>query len=154
MVGLAALLSRLQAAQRDDYPITIKSGHSISELVLSPDEINYTGISRPDALLILTADGYGKVAHYLPLSTNSDRVFVTPAFADLKTQAQVKVIDPRRSPLRVPRASTTLAVLTAVVKQLNLFPFQALEEAAGMGRKQFVDDNLKAIAAGLTLAET
>ncbi len=153
MVGIAALFSRLQAAQRDDYPITIKTGHSVSELVLSPDEINYTGISRPDALLILTADGYGKVAHYLPLMTNTDRLFVTPTLAAVETQVQVEVIDPRRSPLRVPRASTTLAVLAAVMKQLNLFPFQALEEAAGMSRKQFVDDNLKAIAAGLALAE-
>jgi 2-oxoglutarate ferredoxin oxidoreductase subunit beta len=153
MLGMAALLSGLQAAQRDDYPITIKSGHSVSELVLSPDEIYYTGIRQPDALLVLTQDGYQKVNHYLPLMTEDDLVFVTPSFAGVETQAQVGVIDLGQSPLRVSRTSTTLATLATMLKQLDLFPPQALEEAARLGRKQFVDENLKAIAAGFALAD-
>ena len=148
MLGVGALLSGLRAAQRDDYPITIKSGHSVSELVLSPDEIYYTGIRRPDALLVLSEDGYQKIKHYLPLMTGDDLVFVSPPFAGVETQAQVHVIDLSRSSLRVPRAGTTLAILAAMLKQLDLFPPQALEEAARLGRRQFVDENLKAIAAG------
>jgi len=153
MLGLGALLSGLRAAQRDDYPITIKSGHSVSALVLSPDEIYYTGICRPDALLVLTEDGYQKVTHYLPLMTGDDNLFVTPAFAGAETQARVQVINLDQSPIRVPRTSTTLAYLAAALKQLGLFPPQALEEAARLGRKQFVEENLKAIAAGFALAE-
>ena len=153
LVGVAAILSGLRAAQRDDYPITIKSGHSVSELVLSPSEIYYTGINRPDALLILSQDGYQKANHYLPLMTGDDLLFVTPPFADIEAQAQVGVIDLSRSPLRVPKASTTLAILAAMLKQLDLFPPQALEEAARLGRRQFVDENLKAIAAGFALAD-
>ncbi len=152
LAGMAALLSGLQAAQRDDYPITIKSGHSVSELVLSPDEIFYTGISRPDALLILTEDGYQKVTRYLPLMTGDDRLFVTPAFAGVETGAQVAVIDPSRSPLRVPRTSTTLVMVAAVLRQLDLFPPEALEEAARLAGKSYLDENLKAIAAGYVLA--
>jgi len=85
--------------------------------------------------------------------TGDDLLFVTPPFADVETQAQVRVIDLNRSPLRVPRAGTTLAILAAVLKQLGLFPPQALEEAARLGRRQFVDENLKAIAAGFALAD-
>jgi len=153
LVGMAALLSGLRAAQRDDYPITIKSGHSVSDLVLSPDEIYYTGIRRPDALLILTQDGYQKVKHYLPLMTGDDLLFVTPPFAGVETQALIQVIDLSHSPLRVSRTSTTLAILAAMLKKLDLFPPQALEEAARLGRRQFVEENLKAIAAGFALAD-
>jgi 2-oxoglutarate ferredoxin oxidoreductase subunit beta len=153
ILGVAALLSGLRAAQRDDYAVTIKSGHSVSELVLSADEINYAGIRRPDALIILTEDGYQKVGHYLPLMTGDDLLFVTLPFADVATQAQLKVIDLSRSPLSIPRASTTLAILAAVLKQLDVFPPQAFEEAARLGRKQFVDGNLKAIAAGFALPD-
>jgi pyruvate/2-oxoacid:ferredoxin oxidoreductase beta subunit/Pyruvate/2-oxoacid:ferredoxin oxidoreductase gamma subunit len=153
MLGVAALLSGLRAAQRDDYPITIKSGHSVSELVLGPDEIYYTGIRRPDALLVLTQDGYQKVNHYLPLMTDDDLLFVTPPFAGVETQAQVGVIDLSRSPFRVSRTSATLAALAATLKQLDLFPPQALEEAARLGRRQFVEENLKAIASGFALAD-
>lgn len=153
LIGRAALLSGLRATQRDDYPITIKSGHSVSELVLSPNEINYTGIDRPDVLLILTQDGYQKVAHYLPLMTRDDQLFVLPPFAGVETRAQVTVIDPSLSPRRVPRTGVTLVIVSAVIKQLAAFPPQALEEAARMGRKQFQEENLKAIAAGLAWAD-
>jgi len=54
LVGEAALLSGLWAAQRDDYPITVKTGHSIAELVLSPREIHFTGAARPDAMIVLS----------------------------------------------------------------------------------------------------
>jgi 2-oxoglutarate ferredoxin oxidoreductase subunit beta len=153
IVGLAGVLSGLRAAQRDDYPTTVKSGHSVSELILDPEEIYYTGIGRPDALLILTEDGCRKVTRYLPLMTEDDRLFILPAFAGVKTRAQVTVIDPSQSPLRLPRTNTTLAVLAAVLKQLALFPSQALEEAVRLGPKQYLDDNLKATAAGFTLAD-
>jgi 2-oxoglutarate ferredoxin oxidoreductase subunit beta len=153
MAGLAGVLSGLRAAQRDDYPTTVKSGHSVSELILNPEEIYYTGISRPDALLVLTEDGYQKVTRYLPLMSGADRLFVLPAFAGVKTRAQVTVIDPSQSPLRLPRTNTTLAILAAVLKQLALFPPQALEEAIRLGPRQYADDNLKALAAGFALAD-
>jgi Pyruvate/2-oxoacid:ferredoxin oxidoreductase gamma subunit len=85
--------------------------------------------------------------------TGDDRLLVLPLFAGAKTQAQVTVIDPSQSPLPVPRTNTTLAVLAAVLKQLALFPPQALEEATRLGPKQYVDENLKAIAAGFALAD-
>jgi pyruvate/2-oxoacid:ferredoxin oxidoreductase beta subunit len=153
LVGITALLSGLRATQRDDYPITIKSGHSVSELVLSPDEIYYTGIGRPDALVILSEDGYRKVAHYLPHMTAADRLFVLPPFAGVETQAPVTVLDPGRSPLRPPKTNTALAILAAVLRQMALFPAEALEQAARLSGKQYVDDNLKAIAAGFALAD-
>ena len=153
MAGMAALVSGLRAAQRDDYPITIKSGHSVSELVLSPHEICYTGISRPDALLILTEDGYQKVSYYLPRMTSQDRLFVLPSFANAETQAQVTVIDPRRTSIRLNKANTALAAVGCALKQLGVYPPQALEEAARLGRKEFLDENLKAIAAGFALAD-
>jgi Pyruvate/2-oxoacid:ferredoxin oxidoreductase gamma subunit len=39
VLGEAAILSGLWAAQQDDYPVTVQTGHSISELIFSPREI-------------------------------------------------------------------------------------------------------------------
>ena len=50
VVGEAAILSGLWAAQQDDYPVTVQTGHSISELIFSPRPILFTGVTRPDAL--------------------------------------------------------------------------------------------------------
>jgi 2-oxoglutarate ferredoxin oxidoreductase subunit beta len=53
-----AVLSGLWAIQRNEYPVTVKSGHSVSEIVLSPQEILYTGISKPDLMVVLFPEGF------------------------------------------------------------------------------------------------
>ncbi|MCC7387093.1 MAG: 2-oxoacid:acceptor oxidoreductase family protein [Deltaproteobacteria bacterium] len=57
MLARAAIRSGLHATQKDDYPITVKTGHSVSEVVLSPRPIRFTGIEVPDLAVVLTADG-------------------------------------------------------------------------------------------------
>ena len=37
--------------------MTVQTGHSISELIFSPREILFTGVTRPDALILATEDG-------------------------------------------------------------------------------------------------
>ncbi len=69
LIGAAATLSGLWATQRDDYPVTVRSGHSVSEIILSPAEVHYTGVDHPDALFILSEQGYAKTKHYLPSMT-------------------------------------------------------------------------------------
>jgi len=138
----AAILSGLYAAQRDDYPITVKTGHSIAELVFSPEEIAHTGASRPDALLILTEDGAKKARPYLARMGESSHLFAPPAFLDLPTRA-------RKSALALPgtlRGPSTLAALAAVLRQLGLFPIPALEAAVRRDGR-YVAENLRAIEA-------
>ena len=48
LLCLAGLHAGLKATQKNDYDITVLRGPSISELVLSPEAIDYTGMSRPD----------------------------------------------------------------------------------------------------------
>jgi pyruvate/2-oxoacid:ferredoxin oxidoreductase beta subunit len=57
----AGLLSGLHGIQKNDYPVTVGSGFSLSEVKLSPEPILYTGIDEPDAVLIASADGLREV---------------------------------------------------------------------------------------------
>ncbi len=41
----AAIMSGLRAVQRDDYPVTVRTGHSLSSVKLSEHEIGYMGIN-------------------------------------------------------------------------------------------------------------
>ncbi len=145
MAAQAGIRSGLFAAQRDDYPITIMSGHSVSELILAPEPIDYTGIARPDALLILTEDGLAKAAKYLPRMVEDDRVFVLPAFADVETRARVTVIDPAKATKRVSKVSVALFAVTAMLDELAVFPTEALAEVARQGAPKFRDANLETI---------
>ncbi len=53
----AAVLSGANATQKNDIPVTQGSGFSLSEVVLSRDEIFYTGIDKPDVVIIVSEDG-------------------------------------------------------------------------------------------------
>ncbi len=152
LVALAAMRAGLWSAQRDDYPITVKSGHSVSEVIVGPEEIHYSGVERPDALVIVSEDGYGKAAPYLAAMEEGDTVFVAAGLPHPETAAEVIVLDPATSKVRIPKASLALAMVSAAVHQTGVVPFDLFEETAGEGG--FGEKNLQLLAAGLALSES
>jgi pyruvate/2-oxoacid:ferredoxin oxidoreductase beta subunit/Pyruvate/2-oxoacid:ferredoxin oxidoreductase gamma subunit len=60
---LAGLSAGLQTTQKNEYNITVLRGHSITEVVLSPEDIGYTGIERPDVVLALSREGVERRRH-------------------------------------------------------------------------------------------
>jgi 2-oxoglutarate ferredoxin oxidoreductase subunit beta len=57
---LAGLQAGLNATQKNDYDITVLRGPSISEMILSPREIDYTGIDRPTVAVALGPEGVAR----------------------------------------------------------------------------------------------
>jgi len=53
----AAFNSGLKVTKRGSYPVTVGTGFSTAELILSPSEVFFTGISSPDILVITSQDG-------------------------------------------------------------------------------------------------
>jgi len=150
-VARGAIASGLWAAQRTDYPVTVQSGHSVSELILSPEEIHYPGVTQPDALVILSPEGRAKATRYLAAMRRDDRVFALPECADVKTRARVIPIDPKRSSVRLAGTDVALAMVAAVVQHLGLLPPEALEQAVRQSGGAHVDSGVQAIRAGLEL---
>ncbi|MGD9358710.1 MAG: thiamine pyrophosphate-dependent enzyme, partial [Desulfobacterales bacterium] len=54
---LAGLSAGLNTTQKNEYNITVLRGLSISELILSPEEIDYTGIQQPGVVIALAREG-------------------------------------------------------------------------------------------------
>jgi 2-oxoglutarate ferredoxin oxidoreductase subunit beta len=54
---LSGLVGGMNVSQKNEYNITVLRGPSISEVILSPEPIGYTGIERPDMILALGQDG-------------------------------------------------------------------------------------------------
>ncbi len=61
VLGELAVTAGLFAAQQDDFPITVRKGHSVSYLVVSPEAIEYTGVDRPDLIVILSQEGASRL---------------------------------------------------------------------------------------------
>ena len=54
---LSAMSAGLYVTQKNDYPITVLRGHSISEVIISGAAAGYTGIKKPDIVLALSIEG-------------------------------------------------------------------------------------------------
>ncbi len=152
LVGEAALLSGLWAAQRDDYPITVMTGHSIAEIVVSPREIDYTAITRPDALILLSREGAARVGSQLAAMTPEDRVFALPDVGEVKTGATLQLIDPARIPSRLGKGSVALFCIAHALKELQVLPLEALEAAAARQSSEYAEKNAEAIRAAVAQA--
>ena len=57
LIASAGMRAGLYATQKNDNPVTQGTGFSVSELIVSPEEILFTGIEKPDAVLIVSEDG-------------------------------------------------------------------------------------------------
>ncbi len=57
LLASACMCAGLHATQKNDNPVTQGTGFSVSELILSPEEILFTGIEKPDALLVASDEG-------------------------------------------------------------------------------------------------
>jgi pyruvate/2-oxoacid:ferredoxin oxidoreductase beta subunit len=60
LVCLAGATAGLHATQKNDYPITVMRGHSVSELIFSKEEIGYTGIDKPSTVIALGQEGVNR----------------------------------------------------------------------------------------------
>lgn len=150
LTAQAAIRSGLYAAQADDYPITVRTGHSVSSLILSPDPLDFAGLAVPDALVVVSEDGRGKARPYLPHLAPESTVLALPEVADLPTPARLVVIDPAAAGTRLAKADQGLAACAAAVEVLRPFPPATLFEAAEASGRH-AEELAKVIRAGLAM---
>ncbi len=60
LLCLAGVHAGLHTTQKNDYDITVLRGPSISELILSPEPIGYSGIVRPSLVAALGPEGVAR----------------------------------------------------------------------------------------------
>jgi len=147
-----AVLSGLQVTQRNDYPVTVKSGHSVSEVILAPSEIGYTGITRPGVMLVLFKEGLSAVRSQLAAMTGEDVLFINSQLLPIETRAKLIPIDFSKAGIWANKKEAWVMVaLAMILNGLPLFPLEAFKEAVSV-RSEFAEENLAAIAVGEKLS--
>lgn len=121
LLCLAGASAGCHATQKNDYPITVMKGHSVSEVILSDSPIEYTGIENPSVVIALATEGIHRrkkmLAALLPECT-----VVKAAGVELpETQASVLEIDFTAIKVKSPDwALAALALLAGQNKALSL----------------------------------
>ncbi|NOX38919.1 MAG: hypothetical protein GXO78_15430 [Calditrichaeota bacterium] len=119
LLASAAMAAGLYSTKKGEYPITVGTGFSVAEVILSPTPIHYTGIETPDVAIVVSADGWNKIQSRLSAST---RLIVDESLAVDKKQPMVRV-DFRGA---VGGRSAALAAIAFWLQQEEWFPLEAL----------------------------
>jgi pyruvate/2-oxoacid:ferredoxin oxidoreductase beta subunit len=125
----AAIMSGLHVVQRDDYPVTVRTGHSVSSLKLSGQRIGYMGIERPDLLFVLSEDGLRQVKPYLDTMESGQKLYLLSSLPDIETCADVIRVSWEGFARRIPMEGIALSVLCAYLKAGGPYPVQALTDS-------------------------
>jgi pyruvate/2-oxoacid:ferredoxin oxidoreductase beta subunit len=146
-LAIGAMHCGLWATQRDDYPTTVMSGFSVSEIILSREEIFYMGIAKPDILAMLAPEGLSQVPRQLRAMDESQTVYVVPELADrIETRARKIVFDFGRA--APSQKSLAVMATAAIIRHANLYPLAAFREAISAGQRvEIAAENLRAVDA-------
>lgn len=153
LIGTAAIMAGLQATQKDDYPITVRTGHSVSEVIVSPNPIYYTGADDPDVVLILAKDGLKEVARTLRNCSPSARIYVDKTLADLvDSPGQVIPLPFLETARRVGKLTVGPLAFGAALIREKLFPVEIFEAAVRASQKaELAESNIAGFRAGMEL---
>jgi len=109
---LGGMAAGLQATQKNDYPITVLRGHSISELILAPNDIEFTGIERPNVVIAIGQEGVARRKDLFAMLGPETLVIKSHGLETPTTQAELMEIDFKALAVKSPdMALAALAVL-------------------------------------------
>jgi Pyruvate/2-oxoacid:ferredoxin oxidoreductase gamma subunit len=129
LLASAATLSGLWTSRRADFPITIQTGFSVAEIVISPEPVLYSGIIKPDVAALIAPEGRDKIARLTMAMEKTDTIYFAEGLGNVDSNANQLPLEFPESAKKEVRKNISALTAGYLTKQLNLFPFEALKEA-------------------------
>jgi 2-oxoglutarate/2-oxoacid ferredoxin oxidoreductase subunit beta len=127
---LAGAAAGLNATQKNDYPITVMRGHSVSEMILSGSQIDYTGIESPVAVLALAPEGVARRKKIFA-GLAPEALVLKAAGLDLPVSAaRVEEMDFKTAKIKAP--DWALAALTRLAVKNEVITREMLHQALAL----------------------
>lgn len=117
LLAQAGMLAGLHATMKGEYPITVGTGFSVAEVILSRKPINFTGLENPTIVIAVTDDGWNKVKKRI---TNTSKVFV-----DSKINIE-KLYETKEFLKTGGKKGAILCAVSHWIKDSGVFPIEAL----------------------------
>jgi 2-oxoglutarate ferredoxin oxidoreductase subunit beta len=149
----ASMLSGLEATQKDDYPITVMTGHSLAEIIVSRERIDYTAIDSPDCFLVISEDGLKRARAKIEGLPETCTLYAEESLELPETKARIVRLPWLATAKKIDRLSVAVIALATVLQDTGLFPVKAFASAISKFQKaKIAEINVKAAQAGAALA--
>lgn len=150
LLAHAAVSAGMHVTQKNDYAITVMRGPSVTELIISPEPITYTGVERPDVVVALSEEGVGRRREVFTHVKPEGRIVVAKGVAIPSTPATVLQVDFQAWSIK--RRERALAALAVVARGGDPVTGEMLENAAARTlRGKSVDSTLVLLRRAETL---
>ncbi len=150
----ASMFSGLEATQKDDYPITVMTGHSITEIIISPDRIDYTAIDKADYFLVISKEGLKKSRARIEKLPETCILYAEETLVLPETPARIIRLPFIETAKKTGSLTIAFVALTAVLADTGLFPVEAFKAAISTFQKgKIAETNLNAVDAGSVLTD-
>ena len=147
-----AMFSGLEATQKDDYPVTVMTGYSVAEIIISPRRIDYTAIDSPDYLVVLSEEGAARMKKKIESLPATRTVLVDQELQLPETKARVMRLPFRQVSKSIDRLGIATMALAFLLKHTGLFPLDAFKRALSKFQKPSIaEKNIAAAEAGAVL---
>jgi pyruvate/2-oxoacid:ferredoxin oxidoreductase beta subunit/Pyruvate/2-oxoacid:ferredoxin oxidoreductase gamma subunit len=127
LLCLAGASAGCHATQKNDYPITVMRGHSVSEVILSDAEIEFAGIEHPAVVIALADEGVQRRRQLLSRLT-ADALVVKAAGLELPS-CPATVIETDFKAQKIKRPDWALASLALLAGQKKVLTLKMLKAA-------------------------
>ncbi|MDM8538469.1 thiamine pyrophosphate-dependent enzyme [Desulfobacterales bacterium HSG17] len=127
LLCLAGITAGLNATQKNDYPITVLRGHSISELVLSQKKIGFTGIDQPDVIFALSEEGVNRRKAMFSTLTGKTLIIKSKEVEIPECKAEVADVDFKANNIK--KSDWALAALAVMAVRKKIIIPEMLEAA-------------------------
>jgi 2-oxoglutarate/2-oxoacid ferredoxin oxidoreductase subunit beta len=117
-----AIACGLSTTKKGSYPVTVGIGFSASQVIISPDEIVYTGFEHPDILLVSSDDGLGFVKKTIAALPETSVIYAHTELEIGPTKAQIIKYDFRTS---VQARNISLYSLFCMLQHNQFIPIEA-----------------------------
>lgn len=115
IVCYAGIAAGMNASIKNDYNITVLRGQSVSEILLTPEKIRYTGLDSPAVVLALSDEGVQRRQRIFAGLSPHAFVLKEAGVTIPDTPAQVEEIDFK--PLKIRKPDWALAALGILAKK-------------------------------------
>ncbi|MBW2278817.1 MAG: 2-oxoacid:acceptor oxidoreductase family protein [Deltaproteobacteria bacterium] len=148
------MYSGLETTQKDDYPITVMTGHSLAEIIFSPEQIDYTAIDDPDYFLAISEDGVKRAKKRIAALSEKCVLYAEESLELPETKAKVIRVPLVATAKTVSKLSIGIVGLAALLADSGLYPVEAFDKAIGnFQKKKIADINVEAVKAGVAMLE-
>ncbi|MFP4350171.1 MAG: thiamine pyrophosphate-dependent enzyme [Desulfococcaceae bacterium] len=140
---LAGATAGLHATQKNDYPITVMRGHSVSEMILDEHEIGYTGIENPSVVVALAPEGVARRKKMFAGLSEETLVLAAAGVELPDTPARVETVDFKALKLKAP--DWALAALARLTENSRMLTPEMLDSAIALRFKGKVLEGVRAV---------